>query len=110
MVAWTCRADDHLHPRRTLETVPSRHPTLPVEDQVASRREGGEVGHLRPGRETEDASAGKPRRSSTQRPATSSAAAAAGDMTSSPATWSQVEASQSAATAASSEPPMTYPK
>jgi hypothetical protein len=48
--------------------------------------------------------------SEAQAPATSSATAAAGPMTYSPAFWSHAVASQSAPTAAGRPPPITNPK
>ena len=54
--------------------------------------------------------AGNPNRSASQAPATSSATAAAGPMTYSPAFWSHAEVSQSAPSAAGSDPPITNPK
>ncbi len=57
-----------------------------------------------------DAGSGIPSSSLSQPPATSSAAAAAGDSTGLNAHWSHPEASMSAAVAAGSAPPMTNPK
>jgi hypothetical protein len=57
-----------------------------------------------------DAPAGRPSRSFSHPPATSSAIAAAGDVDGLNATWSQPVASTSAAVAASSAPPTTNPK
>ena len=54
--------------------------------------------------------AGSPNSSASHPPATSSATAAAGPMTYSPAFWSQALVSQSAATAAGTPPPITNPK
>jgi hypothetical protein len=53
---------------------------------------------------------GRPSSSRTQPAATSSATDSAGATTNAPPFWSHVEVSQSAATAAGSEPPMTKPK
>jgi hypothetical protein len=53
---------------------------------------------------------GRRRVSSTHFSAISSTAAATGDAAARPAFWSQVLASQFAASAAGSEPPMTKPK
>ncbi len=55
-------------------------------------------------------SGGSPSRSSSHRPATSSAAAAAGVSDRSPTFWSHAEVSQSAPSAAGRVPPMTMPK
>ena len=56
------------------------------------------------------ASAGRPRTSRTHRPAISSMTEAAGLETYEKAFWSQALVSQSAASAAGSEPPTTNPK
>ena len=53
---------------------------------------------------------GRPSRSSSHAAATSSIAAAAGDMTCRAVFWSQADTSQSAASAAGSAPPVTKPK
>ena len=53
---------------------------------------------------------GSPNRSISHAPAVSSATAAAGPMTYSPAFWSQALVSQSAARAAGTLPPITNPK
>ena len=57
-----------------------------------------------------EASAGSPNSSLSQLPATCSATSADGPSTPMPAHWSQVEVSQSAASAAGTEPPITKPK
>ena len=57
-----------------------------------------------------DDPAGRPSSSTSQPWATSSATAAAGEIAYSPAFWSQVLVSQSAASAAGWLPPMTNPK
>ena len=54
--------------------------------------------------------AGRPSASSTQRSATASIAAAAGELTRLKAFWSHAEVSQSAASAAGRAPPVTKPK
>ena len=56
------------------------------------------------------ASGGRPSSPATQRSATASSRAAAGDMTLSAAFWSQAAVSQAAACAAGSAPPVTKPK
>ena len=56
------------------------------------------------------APSGRPSSSVTQRSATASSRAAAGDMTVRPAFWSQAAISQAAATATGSAPPVTNPK
>ena len=53
---------------------------------------------------------GSPSASSTQRSATASMAAAAGELTRLNAFWSQAEVSQSEPSAAGSAPPVTKPK
>ena len=57
-----------------------------------------------------DAPAGMPSSSLSQRPATSSATEADGASSARPAFWSQAEVSQSAASAAGTAPPTTKPK
>jgi hypothetical protein len=57
-----------------------------------------------------DVPAGSPRTSTSQVAATSSTTAAAGAMRNSPTFWSHAETSQSAASAAGSDPPITKPK
>jgi hypothetical protein len=57
-----------------------------------------------------DALAGMPSSSFSQRPATSSTTAAEGASSARPAFWSQADVSQSAASAAGSAPPTTKPK
>ena len=66
--------------------------------------------HRRAGREADGGVRGSPSASSTQRSATASIAAAAGELTRLKAFWSQAEASQSAPSAAGSAPPVTKPK
>jgi hypothetical protein len=56
-----------------------------------------------------DAVGGRPSRSSSQAPVSSSIAATDGPIAASPAFWSHVEVIQSAASAAGSVPPMTKP-
>ena len=56
------------------------------------------------------APAGRPSSALTQSPTVSSAAAAAGDIAWKALFWSQADVSQSAASAAGSEPPVTKPK
>ena len=53
---------------------------------------------------------GRPSTSATQRSATASSRAAAGDITARAAFWSQAAISHAAATAAGSAPPVTNPK
>ena len=103
-------ADHDLDARRPLQAVRLDVPPGSREHRVAGGGERREVGHLRAGREPERRVLRQAEQVQQPTPATSSTAAAAGDITSRPATWSQATANQSAAIAASRVPPTTYPK
>jgi hypothetical protein len=103
-------ADDDRDGRRA-EKAPRFHiPALAGEQGMSGRGQTRHVGGSGAGDETAAGSRGSAKRSTSHPRATSSRAAAIGDSTRRPAFWSQTVASQFAARAAGSDPPMTKPK
>ena len=103
-------ADHHMHLRRA-EQPPRLHvPAGPAQQRAARRRERGEVRHRRPGAEADARPRPAARAGRAPSPAaTSSTAAAAGVGSAKAPVCPQAEVSQSAATPAGCEAPITQP-
>ncbi len=98
-------------PRRAGEAVGGEVPPGPAQHRVARGRQAGEVRHRAAGDEPDGALGGQARAGrAASADATSSTAVCAGVTVRRPEFWSHALTSQSAASAAGCEPPMTKPK
>ena len=102
--------EHHMHLRRAEEPLRLHVPPGAAEELAARRRERGEVRHRRPGAEADPRAPPAARAGRASSPAaTSSTAAAAGVGSAKPPFCPQAEVSQSAATPAGCEAPITQP-
>ena len=100
-------ADDNRYRRRPEQPIRLDVPASRRQHGVTGRGQGREIRHRGTGDNAAPLSTGSPRRPTNHRRATSSKVALIGQMEAIPASWSQAAASQLAASAAGSVPPLT---